>query len=272
MMISDPSLVRYACVAKDNIVVAEFNSEDADLGALAMRCLEKTPEFHSMFTHTVRQRTYTFLIESPFVYLAIFDERLEKSEGLAFLRGVKEGFDCFVEGSSTKKRLEHVASHCFQGEFNPIFHQLLDSMSDTEEAPHSPRKQRHHERRGSGSGSGSGSTDSLCGRKMRSATLFGEANNLKKKKKRLLGESRKSGMDLGNERKLNMGDDGAELSREFSVSMHKNAAFSGELGHQRAKKVWKKQVWVVLSLDLIVCTILFVIWLWVCRGFKCIDG
>lgn len=246
MMISDPSLVHYACVAKDNIVLAEFNSEDADLGALAMRCLEKTPEFHSMFTHSVRQRTYTFLIESP--------------------------FDCFVEGNSTKKRLEHVTSHCFQGEFNPIFHQLLDSMSDTEEAPHSPRKQRHHARRGSGSGSGSGSTDSLCGRKIGSAPLFGEANNLKKKKKRLLGEFRKGGMDVGNERKLNMGEDGTELSREFSVSMHKNAAFSGELGHQRAKKVWKKQVWVVLSLDLIVCTILFVIWLWVCRGFKCIDG
>lgn len=259
-------MVRYACVAKDNTVLAEFNSEDADLGALAIRCLEKTPEFHSMFTHTVRRRTYTFLIEIPFVYFAIFDEKMEKSEGLAFLRSVKEGFDSFVEGgSSTKKRLEHAASHCFQGEFNPVFHQLLASMSDTEEAPHSPRKIGHDR-------SGSGSMDSLCGRKMGAPPLYSEANNLKKKKKRLLGEFRKGGMDGGNERKVNMADDGAELSREFSVSMHKNAAFSGELGHQRAKKVWKKQVWVVLSLDLIVCTILFVIWLWVCRGFKCIDG
>nr|GLL42352.1 phytolongin Phyl2.1 [Ipomoea trifida] len=50
------SFVHYACVAKDNVVLAKFNSEDAHLGALAMRCLEKTPEFHSMFTHTVRQR------------------------------------------------------------------------------------------------------------------------------------------------------------------------------------------------------------------------
>nr|GMC80149.1 phytolongin Phyl2.2-like [Ipomoea batatas] len=56
ILISDLSFVHYACVAKDNIVLAKFNSEDAHLGALAMRCLEKTPEFHSMFTHTVRQR------------------------------------------------------------------------------------------------------------------------------------------------------------------------------------------------------------------------
>ncbi|VFQ77647.1 unnamed protein product [Cuscuta campestris] len=254
MMISDPSLVRYACVAKHATVLAEFNSEDADLGSLAIKCLEKTPPFHSMYTHTVRGRSYAFLIENPFVYFAIFEEKMEKHDGLAFLRGVKEEFDVFLaEVSSAKKRLEQAGSHCFQGEFNPVFHRLLaSSMSETEEPPRSPRKMSHES---------TGSMDSLsCGCNMGTTPLFNEAsNNLKKKnkKKRLLGEN----------------GDTAGLSRDFSVSMHKNsAAYSGELGHQRAKRVWKRQVWVVLALDLIVCTMLFIVWLWVCRGFKCIDG
>lgn len=250
-MISDPSLVRYACVARDATVLAEFNSEDADLGSLAIRCLEKTPSFHSAYTHTVRGRSYAFLIQDPFVYFAIFEEKLEKYDAMVFLSGIKEEFDVFMtQGSSAKKRLEQAGSHCFQGEFNPVFHRLLaSSLSETEEPPRSPRKVSHES---------SGSMDSLaCGCNMGTTPLFNEAtNNLKKKnkKKRLLGESEDA------------------TSRDFSVSMHKNAAFSGELGHQRAKKVWKRQVWVVLALDFIVCTMLFIVWLWVCRGFKCIDA
>ncbi|CAH9059015.1 unnamed protein product [Cuscuta epithymum] len=246
-MISDPRLVHYACVAKDATVLAEFNSNDADLGALAVGCLEKTPPFHSIYTHTVRRRTYTFLIESPFVYFAVFDEKLDKYDGVDFLKAVKEGFEAFVGGRSAKK----CDSHCFQGEFNPVFHNLLASMAEREEPPPlSPRKMSHES---------SGSTESLCGYRTGTTPLFNETTNYlkKKKKKRLLdGEN----------------DDASELSREFSVPMHKSAAFSGELGYQRAKRVWKRHVWVVLALDLIVCIILFIIWLWVCRGLKCIDG
>lgn len=43
-------------------------------------------------------------------------------------------------------------------------------------------------------------------------------------------------------------------------------------GRQKAKKIWRRHVWVVLILDLAVCLILFGIWLFVCRGFQCIEG
>ncbi|KAG7945353.1 hypothetical protein I3843_15G147800 [Carya illinoinensis] len=39
---------------------------------------------------------------------------------------------------------------------------------------------------------------------------------------------------------------------------------------QKSKQIWRKHVWVVLLLDLFVCSVLFVIWLWVCGGFNCI--
>lgn len=73
-------------------------------------------------------------------------------------------------------------------------------------------------------------------------------------------------------------DDGAEIDDELkknfvSMTNHKIGPVIGDDGGQhKAKRVWKKHVWVVLSLDLIVCSILFVTWLCICRGFKCVDN
>lgn len=264
MMIPDPNLVYYACVAKGTIILAEINSKDADLGSLALKCLEKTPPLHRFFSHTIRNRTYTFLIENPFVLFAIFDEKVDKSDGLAFLKGVEDAFREVIERSSGKKRLDKLHSHCFQGELNPVFHQLLDSAIDVDEGSNSPRSELDHGR--------STSLDSVKGKKIGSMPLLADAaNSLKLKKKRFFGQFKKRNNDMC-EKRVDVSDDGIRLSRDFSVVMQKNGLIHGEGGHQKAKKVWKKQVWVVLSLDLIVCTILFIVWLCVCRGFKCIDA
>ncbi|CAI9768154.1 unnamed protein product [Fraxinus pennsylvanica] len=269
-MVSAPDLVHYVCIARGTTVLAEFNSKDEKLGSIAGKCLEKTPPFHSIFTHTVRSRTYTFLIDDPFVYFAIFDERLEKFEGLGFLRSAKETFHKFFQGDLGKKRLDRVSSHCFQGEFNPIFHRLLGPGPE----PEVPRGERFDE------------SGSLCSGSGHLGRPNGDSSmNLKKKNNRLFGDFKigSGGMKGrgGVKKKVDIGAedddrDGIILSRELSMVMHKNGMYSGELmgnhNHQKAKKVWKKQVWIVLSLDLFVCTILFIVWLCVCRGFKCIDS
>lgn len=97
------------------------------------------------------------------------------------------------------------------------------------------------------------------------------SKNLKKKKKRLFGGEKTNGALQENKVDV-LSDDDVSMSREFSLAMHtRNGLFGSDLGggHQKAKHVWKKQVLVVLSLDLIICCILFGIWLWVCQGFKC---
>ncbi|KAI4340925.1 hypothetical protein MLD38_025716 [Melastoma candidum] len=38
----------------------------------------------------------------------------------------------------------------------------------------------------------------------------------------------------------------------------------------RAKKAWRRQLCVVLMLDLFFCLVLFAVWLWICRGLQCI--
>ncbi|CAI9771999.1 unnamed protein product [Fraxinus pennsylvanica] len=266
-MVPDPDLVHYACIAKGTTVLAEFNSRDESLGSIAAKCLEKTPPFHSTFTHTVRRQTYTFLIHDPFAYFAIFDENMENFEGLAFLRSVKEAFDVVYSGDLGKRKLERLTSHCFQGEFSPVFHQLVGPGPEMD-SPGSPVGRRLVQ-----SGVLCSDSGSLRGR---SNGDFG---------KRLFGEF-KTGGGRGVkgrrhfEKKLNKDDDddheggeGIGLSREYSIVMQKNGLYSGELmGQHKAKTVWKKQVWVILSLDLFICAILFIVWLWVCRGFKCIDS
>ncbi|KAL6963437.1 hypothetical protein U1Q18_043442 [Sarracenia purpurea var. burkii] len=266
MTITNPNLIFYTCISKGTTILAEFNSRDADLGALAAKCLEKTPPLHTTFSHTVRKTTYTFLIDGPFVYFAISDENFENLDALAFLRSVKEAFDEIITIEDVKSQ-ENLNSHCFQGDFNPIFHQLLASPEEDLEGPHSQRQVFNHDH--------SGSLDSPRGKRIVSAPLLGGDTTKslkKKKKKKFIAETNGDGKDGSTQNKVDVSDDTVVLTRDFSISMGKNGLFSSDLTHQKAKRAWKKRVWVVLSLDLIVCTILFGVWLWICRGFKCIDG
>ncbi|KAL6526992.1 hypothetical protein OROGR_016082 [Orobanche gracilis] len=237
-MISDPDLIYYTCIAKGTVVLAEFNSKDAALGAIAAECLDNTPPFHARFTHTVRSRTYSFLIDENFTYFAIFDEKLNKPEGFAFLESVKHALAGVSKG---RRSLQNLSSHCFQGEMRPFFQQLLGSGLDHVEGLGSPSGTEHKLSHSGGFQSGPAP--------IRERSKPGWEKGLNTMKNRLLGRKKKeSGEDVGN-----------------GLTVNKN-------GHQKAKPVWKKQVWVILSLDLMICVILFAVWLWVCSGFKCIHS
>lgn len=242
----DSSLILYACIAKGTIILAEFNSRVEDLGSLVMNCLEKTPQFHSVFSHTVRNKTYMFIADHPFVYFGIFDGNLEKSSCFSFLKSVTDSFNLILD-QNPLKRLTTLNAHCFQGDFNPMFHQLLASPISLEVLNNDGEI-----------------LGSVREKKIGLIPLLGgSAKNLIKKKRVFVELPKESKVVVSS-------DDGITLSREFSlVSSHnKNGLFAVD----KAKLVWKKQVWMVLSLDLIVCCILFGIWLWICRGFKCIAG
>ncbi|KAL4574750.1 hypothetical protein LXL04_021586 [Taraxacum kok-saghyz] len=124
----NPNLILYTCIAKDTTVLAEFNSKDEHLSDLAKKCLEKTPPFHSIFSHTVHGKTYMFFILNRFIYFGIFDESLEKPQCLLFLKSVKDAFTNMIDNRRTiKQRLYPPIPHCFQREFTPVFHHLLSS-------------------------------------------------------------------------------------------------------------------------------------------------
>lgn len=258
-MDSDPGLIFYCCIAKGATVLAEFNSKDAELGAIAAKCLENTPPYHATFCHTIRSKTYAFLIDGPIAYFVIADDKLEKSEGFAFLESVK---DAFVKDFNGGSKLERLSSHCFQGEFSPIFRQLIGPALYHMDGVESPMGHRIGENGGSQFGSGP-----IRGR----GRLSGDRGSGKMKNAVL--EEFKAGGRNGEKEVDHNNSNAIGLSPEFSPIGHKNRGFSGELTrHRDAKKVWKKQVWVILSLDLIACAILFVVWLCVCSGLKCMES
>lgn len=252
-MIPYPDLIDYVCIAIGTTVLAEFNSKDSALAATAARCLEHTPPYHATFTHTVRSKTYSFLIDGSFVYFAIFDEGLGKSEGLAFLKKVKDAF------AAAEIKLENPTSHCLQEKLSPIFGRLLGPVWD---GISSPARQGTEE-----------NGIQQCGSwpiRERTKANGERGMNMKNRVSGELKNHRENGEKEDGENE----EDGVELSRKFSVTSHRNGGlYSAELtGNQRAKRVWKKQVWIVLSLDLMICVMLFGVWLWVCRGLKCIEN
>jgi len=260
-MISNPNLILYACVGKGTTILAQFTREP-DLERLALRCLEKTPPLHSMHSHTVRKRTYTFLIQDPFVYFAIFDEELVKSEGLWFLNRVKCDFEEVVEGGALKG-LDNLSSHCLQKQCHPIFREAMALDFTLENA--SPASDLTK-------GSRNSSLDSSKGMKMVMIPLLPCSNRGKvsKKKKKMSGEGNEDAKDATSENKADVyGASSDGVFRDFSLPVHKSCANDHR---QKAKQIWRKHVWVVLLLDLFVCVILFEVWLWVCRGFECLAG
>lgn len=255
-MISNPYLVLHACVAKGNTILANF-TRDPDLERLAQQCIEKAPPFHSVFSHTVRKKTYSFLIQVPFVYFAIFDEDLLQSEGIWFLNRIKCSFEEIIEGGALKG-LDDLSSYCLQEQIDPIFREAL--TLDLTLANPSPGLDSQSSR--------NPSLDSVKGTKTAMLPLLPGPNGgqFLKKKKRVIGEETGDARDGILENKVDVYDVSDGVYRDFPLQK----SFLSD--RQKAKQTWKKHMWVVLSLDLFVCTILFLIWLWVCRGFKCIAG
>ena len=264
-MISNPNHVFYACIAKGPTVVAEFSpGKESGIEIIGQRCVEKTPPNHSMFSHTIRNKTYTFLIDDPFAYFAIFDENLQKSEHLWFLNRVKNGFEEFW-GSKMMKDGEKIGSFCFQGELRCMFREILALDADLvntlmEESSKDGRNPNLDSTNGKGAVIRPLLPKPTKVLMMMKKKPSGEAN----------GDHHGGDLDNNNYKENGVGEHG---NREVSVSMiQKSGGFYMGDGKQKAKQIWKKHVWVVLTLDLIVCAVLCGVWLWVCRGFKCIDG
>lgn len=279
-MISNPDLIFYACIAKGLTILVEFSSsEEPGIEDIAKQCIEKTPPHHSMFSHTIRKKTYTFLIHDPFAYFVIFNEDLQKSDSLWFLDRVKVAFEELIL-SNPNKDVDELTMLCFQDHFYPTFREIL--QLDVELVDSSlgvPEDNR---------------TPSLDSTKEKGSVvrplLSKPAKLLVKKKKRPLGcgggasdgggeasgdhHNFKNGGARMDNKANHVGVNGhVVVNREFSVSMtHKNGGHHLGDNKHKVNKTWMKLVWVILILDVAICTALFGIWLLICRGFKCIEG
>ncbi|GAB4858496.1 hypothetical protein Ancab_009972 [Ancistrocladus abbreviatus] len=283
-MISDPNQIRYACIAHNFTILAELNSADSSLKSLAYQCIQQSPPHHTYFSHTACKRTYSFLLDDLFVYFAIFDESVENSDQIWYLNNLKDALHELIRKRKSPSSLQngHIVNsndnltpYCFQGELHPIFHQLtskgvdFDGLNDSEKSMNGLNDDDDHDSRRMNSGGASSE-----GRRVLAVPLLTKVGEGLKKKKRFgFGES------VGESKECLM-EDKVDYHAEFTsreVCQREVGGGGGGLclvdgGRQRAKKIWKIHVWIVLILDLAVCLILFGIWLRICHGFQCIDG
>ncbi|EFH55331.1 hypothetical protein ARALYDRAFT_481613 [Arabidopsis lyrata subsp. lyrata] len=262
-MISNPSLLSYTCIAKGTVVLAEFVSkEEPGIEAVALRCIENTPPHHSMFSHTVHKKTYTFAIDDDsFVYFAILDESMEKPESFWVLNRLRSAIEDLIrDGGSDVETLINPVSHCLQSKLDPVFAEIVGVVDERSE-----RESRNP------------SIDSSKGRRAALMPLLGKPLKAlkKKKKKRLHNEAKgQDSCEVGSIKEISEknvdvcgnGNNGV-LRKEL-----RNGLLSDHHHRQKAKQIWKKHVWVVLMFDFCICAVLFGIWLWICEGFQCIQG
>ncbi|KAJ0246285.1 Phytolongin [Hirschfeldia incana] len=262
-MISNPSLLSYTCIAKGTVVLAEFASkEEPGIEDVALRCIENTPPHHSMFSHTVRKKTYTFAIDSSIVYFAITDETMEKPESFRVLNRLRSA----VQGlGSDAAALMDPSPRCLQAKMDPVFAEIVgggggaDVDLELDMDLVVARESRNL------------SIDSTKGRRAALIPLLGKPlKALKKKNKRLHTEE---DSDSGVVDETTSESKKVDLCGNGNNGVLRKELRNGLLtDHHKAKQIWKKHVWVVLTFDFCVCAVLFGIWLWVCQGFQCVNS
>ncbi|CAN1830935.1 Phytolongin Phyl2.2 [Linum perenne] len=264
-MISNPDLILYACIAKGSTILAEYASlSDPGIAAIAQKCVQISPPHHSTFSHTAKKKTYTFLIDGPFVYFAIFHKDLARLESSWFIDRVKVSFLDLIAANSVKD-FDSLTSLCFQANFYPQFREILALDLDLGDSL-----------TGSSKDSRNPSMDSGKEKTVTRPLLCQSGKALTKKKKNRIFGCGVGGEEKGDHRGGGGMKEGMMVENgisDFAVAMTpKSGGIYMMESRQKAKQMWKKHVWVVLTLDLVVCAVLFFVWLWVCSGFTCIDG
>lgn len=289
------NLVYYSCVSKGPVIVAQYNGlGDADLQAIATECLDRVPPYHSRFTHATKNRRYSFLMDSEFVFCAIVDEALGKVAVFAFLEQVRNEFKRLLRAKGLLNIKDETLQGCGLGDdFAHTFKRLVAPLVGI---PQTEKCKMEEEAASARQGEDETETE-VCS-PTASAPLYGrpqpdskprkdkrslcsisplllKSNKHEKKKVRdqltqveeIMMESSGKALDKG--QKLEVTVDG-NTGGASGMSLQRTASMRTK-GQQIAQRMWWRNVRVVLLLDFVVCAILFVVWLCVCRGFKCVS-
>lgn len=263
------NLVYYASVARNNVVLAEHKNSKEDLADVALECLDKVPPYHSRFTYTLKQRVFMFLMDGAFTYSAIVDEALGKLKSFGFLERVRDEFQLLLRSRGLDgSRLERNA---LVSDFAGVFKHLVKPLVGVpqKEVDLDDDQNSDYKDNTTLSPSASQSEHSFGPNAGASSPLTGNGHKHDRKGSRdhevkeiMMTNSNNSSKALDKGHKYDHGGGG-----RFS-----DASEQRKLGRQHASRMWWRNVKLVLVLDLVVCCILFAIWLGICRGFSCVKN
>lgn len=273
--------ISYCCISKGGQILFKYNNcREHEIENLAAICVERTPPYHKWYFQTKDKRTFGFLMDDVNVYFAVASECVGNSGVLRFLNKLRDEFRRVGKrgGGSFSRSLANSNSLRLQEQLLPVVSHLVNLISETvtqrsaENAPSSICN------------IGNGHEHIECGSSSK-APLLGKLNKQEKKKKmskdhvisvrgdiEIEEEHRRS-----NERAVNVESGSLDSihqggGRDLASPLRKDLnTVRVRSSSQNLHKKWCRQVRIVLAIDAAVCVVLFVIWLVICHGTKCIS-
>ncbi|XP_074262972.1 phytolongin Phyl1.1-like [Silene latifolia] len=265
----EKGFVHYCCVAKGGRILQSYNdgngdsNENPEIEKLAALCLEKVPQFHRWYSQTMNKRSYCYLMEDGLVYFAIAEEGLGNQAVIRFLEHYRDEFKKIVKrdsgfrlswkakgkGSRSSSNLNSVN---LQEQLIPVIKQLITSLENVSQAS---------------SDSTFNSSLSPCGSSTMAPLLGTKSGKLEKRSEDHVITMR--GFEV--EEQCQSSERGLTgtivspdpLSKEMNASRRRSSS-------QTVRRKWCRLVRLVLAIDAVVCIILLVVWLAICKGFQCI--
>lgn len=273
LMGSIPKTVYYCCVSKGSRILYEYSGGDPEIEKMASMCLERSPAYHTWYFHTMGKKIFGFLMEDEYVYFAIVDENLGKIGVLKFLEHVRDEFKKVAKKGSSRS-FSNSNSLRLQEQLVPVIRQLITSLEQVSEMSDDWPRETHSPNCDNANGN-------IEGGSITKAPLLGKPNKHEKKKMKdhvvdmreiELEEHRRS-IDRG----VKVESKTIDSNGQNASSSGSNIALQKDLGStwtrsstQNVRKKWCRHVRIILMIDVVVCLLLFGIWLVICRGIKCI--
>ncbi|XP_009759315.1 phytolongin Phyl1.1-like [Nicotiana tabacum] len=231
--------VHYCSVSKGGqLLYAYNNGEDLEIENLAALCLERIPPFHKWYFQTMAKKIFGFLIEvDEHVYFAIVDEGLGNVEVLRFLEQLRDEFRKLSKKGSCWT-MSNLNSLCLQEKSIPVILPYRNVNGQIE------------------------------GCALTKVLLLGKPSRQEKKKKK--------------DHVIAMRDNEVEEEQKSTEQVMVDSAVPPILSQkelslvrtisrsQNFQRRWCRHVRIVLAIDAMVCLVLFVIWLVICEGTKCL--
>ncbi|XP_043722926.1 phytolongin Phyl1.1-like [Telopea speciosissima] len=279
-MCSIQNMVFYFCVAKGNRILHAYSSGDPEIEKLAVLCLERAPPFHTWYFQSVRKRTYGFLMEDGYVYFTIVEQSLGNRGVRQFLGHVRDEFKK-VAKSGSRGSISGLNSVCFQEQLMPVIRRLINSLEQVSQSqsdggwmPEFPPSQHP----GSSPSPEGGQTEVATSTKAPLLRKFSKQEK-KKMKDRVIeirdngSEEHRKSMGRGMKVDVSATESDNQGMVVSSLSVQKGSSSMRSMTDpQHARYLWWRQVWIVIAVDVVVCLILFGIWLGICGGFGCVSG
>lgn len=228
----------YSFVARGTVVLAEHTSFSGNFSTIAIQCLQKLPSNSNKFTYTCDGHTFNYLVDDGFVFLVVADEVIGRQMPFLFLERVKEDFKQRYRGEMAKTGVAHSLDkdYGYDDKFSIAYN--LDREFGPKLRDHMQYCMEHPE----------------------------EVNKLFKVKAQV---SEVKGIMMDNIEKVLDRGEKIELLVDKTEGLQFQADTFQRQGRQLRRKMWLQNLKFKLIIVGIVFVILMIIWLSVCKGFKC---